>query len=213
MADTEIRAQAGSALSGEAGSPLVEDLAINCHRPSTGASLGARSDAHVSTLLLRLIHSVLLRSLSCIPLLVSPSPPLLSLSPHPPACSTPLRAHQGIYNDPSCFNEENFILDHTVLVVGYHYEGLGSCNSNYFVLRNSWGTEWGENGYMRMAMEFNPYGVCGITSQLGLYPVIQGEQASWQIREEKAAPQVQRGCSIICGIASQLGLYPVTKDE
>ncbi|PRQ29154.1 putative fruit bromelain [Rosa chinensis] len=51
-------------------------------------------------------------------------------------------------------------LDHGVAVVGY---GTSSDGTKYWLVKNSWGTGWGESGYVRMqrdvpAME----GLCGI---------------------------------------------------
>lgn len=77
-----------------------------------------------------------------------------------------------IYNDPDCYDPNTPpILDHAVLVVGYAFAGVGSPNS-YWIILNSWGTGWGDNGYMRMAMTTTPGGICGITKWPGLYPVL-----------------------------------------
>ena len=45
----------------------------------------------------------------------------------------------GIYNEPRCSTST---IDHTVTVVGY--------GDNYFIVKNSWGTSWGEKGYIKM---------------------------------------------------------------
>lgn len=68
----------------------------------------------------------------------------------------------GIFRGPCGLN-----LDHVVTVVGYGGEGL----NKYWIVKNSWGTSWGENGYVRMWKDsaLQP-GVCGI-ALVGSYPV------------------------------------------
>ena len=67
----------------------------------------------------------------------------------------------GIYDEPRC-NE--LWLGHAVGVVGYGEEnGL-----KYWILRNSWGTDWGEKGYARMIR--NKGNQCGLATE-ALIPV------------------------------------------
>lgn len=49
-------------------------------------------------------------------------------------------------------------LDHGVLVVGY--------NSAAWIVKNSWGADWGDNGYIQLARgsAYDPAGQCGILS-------------------------------------------------
>jgi len=54
----------------------------------------------------------------------------------------------GIYDEPSC---SSWNLDHAVGCIGYGSEG----GVNYWIVRNSWGTSWGENGYIRMVKDKN----------------------------------------------------------
>ncbi|CAK9134994.1 unnamed protein product [Ilex paraguariensis] len=58
-------------------------------------------------------------------------------------------------------------LDHGVVVVGYGTEN----GMDYWTVRNSWGTEWGENGYFRMQRNVvgSYTGKCGITMEAS-YP-------------------------------------------
>lgn len=61
----------------------------------------------------------------------------------------------GILNDPSCGTN----LDHGVLAVGYDKTNSAS---PYWIVKNSWGTSWGMNGYVLLALGVNE---CGINSQ------------------------------------------------
>ena len=63
----------------------------------------------------------------------------------------------GIFSD---FEHCGSNLDHAVVLVGYDKIG----DQDYYILRNSWGEEWGENGYMRIAKgkKYEPEGMCGL---------------------------------------------------
>ncbi|KAG8492172.1 hypothetical protein CXB51_009593 [Gossypium anomalum] len=58
---------------------------------------------------------------------------------------------------------------HAVTVVGY---GTGEEGLNYWLVKNSWGETWGENGYIRIQRDMNtPGGLCGIAMEAS-YPII-----------------------------------------
>ncbi|CAI5929814.1 unnamed protein product [Closterium sp. NIES-64] len=69
------------------------------------------------------------------------------------------------------------LLDHVMLAVGYNYVVPGSAQ-NYFILKNSWGPNWGENGYMKIRMEGDAFGTCGMLVNRGLYPVVNAHQTT-----------------------------------
>jgi C1A family cysteine protease len=64
--------------------------------------------------------------------------------------------NQGILNSATCKPNQ----DHAVTAIGYGAEG----GMNYFIVRNSWGGNWGEHGYIRISDEagVNNSGICGI---------------------------------------------------
>ncbi len=72
----------------------------------------------------------------------------------------------GIYSDLDCGTQ----LDHGVLVVGYGIEL--ETDTPYWIIKNSWGKEWGENGYIRIQRNIDDdRGLCGIAMQPSI-PII-----------------------------------------
>jgi C1A family cysteine protease len=60
----------------------------------------------------------------------------------------------GVYYEPQCGNTPDD-LDHTVLLVGYGTEN----GQDYWLVKNSWSTYWGDQGYVKMSRLNNNCGV------------------------------------------------------
>lgn len=71
----------------------------------------------------------------------------------------------GVFDSSGCGHQ----LDHGVLVVGY---GTDS-GKDYWIVKNSWGSSWGEQGYIRLASQADGPGMCGMYMQPS-YPIAGG---------------------------------------
>jgi len=63
----------------------------------------------------------------------------------------------GVLNDPSCGTN----LDHGVTLVGYNNAG----SNPYWIVKNSWGSDWGLSGYLYIAITSDQAAECGINMQ------------------------------------------------
>ncbi|CAJ1961920.1 unnamed protein product [Sphenostylis stenocarpa] len=78
----------------------------------------------------------------------------------------------GIY-DGDCSSDPEDI-DHAILIVGYGSEG----DEDYWIVKNSWGTSWGIEGYIYIRRNTNlRYGVCAI-NYMASYPTKEPTAAS-----------------------------------
>lgn len=61
----------------------------------------------------------------------------------------------GILNDADCF----VWWDHTLIAVGW---GNDAVAGDYYILKNSWGADWGDAGYIKVAATETGKGICGV---------------------------------------------------
>ena len=66
----------------------------------------------------------------------------------------------GILNSAACGTN----LDHAITAVGWGTSGT----QDYYIVRNSWGTGWGQSGYINIAAVAGK-GICGI-QQVSVWP-------------------------------------------
>jgi len=74
----------------------------------------------------------------------------------------------GVFNGTCAQN-----LDHGILAVGYGTDELSGLD--YFLVKNSWGPKWGDNGFFKIsALQTEPggMGVCGILNNFNTAPTV-----------------------------------------
>eukprot|EP00980_Cylindrotheca_fusiformis_P028909 scaffold22672_cov141-Cylindrotheca_fusiformis.AAC.12 len=76
---------------------------------------------------------------------------------------------KGVLTDDKCGKAGN--IDHGVLAVGYGTDL--ETQEPYWLVKNSWGETWGENGYIRMSRNSeNDFGMCAIL-KMASYPEVE----------------------------------------
>ncbi|KAL2343284.1 hypothetical protein Fmac_004569 [Flemingia macrophylla] len=84
----------------------------------------------------------------------------------------------GIYGGENCSKNSRYATL-VCLIVGYGSVG----GEDYWIVKNSWGKKWGENGYLLIKRNVSdewPYGVCAINALPG-YPIKEVSSSSPQL--------------------------------
>lgn len=75
----------------------------------------------------------------------------------------------GVLTDDSCGSSG--AIDHGVLAVGYGTDL--DTQEPYFLVKNSWGAQWGDSGFVKIGRKTkNQYGVCAIL-KLASFPIVE----------------------------------------
>ncbi|CAD7697513.1 unnamed protein product [Ostreobium quekettii] len=83
----------------------------------------------------------------------------------------------GIYDAPC-----GTFLNHGVLAVGYNMTTIHNNHKGYFIIKNSWGTDWGEDGYIKFKMGLDGgMGQCGIAIAAS-YPYMEYDVGDAEVR-------------------------------
>lgn len=80
---------------------------------------------------------------------------------------------RGIYSSDNC-KSGPMDVNHAVLIVGYGVEP--DVGRPYWIVKNSWSSEWGEEGYFKIARGKN---MCGIAT-CASYPILENDQSEFE---------------------------------
>ena len=100
----------------------------------------------------------------------------------------------GVFD--GCPVDQNIQINHAVQLVGY---GTDATDGDYWLVRNSWGGSWGEEGYIRLARRSEPECGTDSTPLMGTACVNDGNDVQY----------VCGTCAILFDIVYPIGTYLV----
>ena len=116
------------------------------------------------------------------------------------SCNTLSNYRSGIMDDDGgCACSDVSCIDHAVLMVGYD----DTTDPPSWILKNSWGSRWGEDGYFRISQrEKGDYGLFGVVShgvQVEMAQNVTGQVDDNYSEPIKAYAWVLIALAILCG--------------
>jgi Papain family cysteine protease len=105
----------------------------------------------------------------------------------------------GIWDDPEKSCTATRSTDHAVTLVGYGTElSQTGVQMDYWIIQNSWGANWGTNGFMKMKRGIN---LCLVASNVA-YPVLK------TVSPQPLTPiYTPTGCDVMQDVFSSTGVY------
>ena len=135
----------------------TEGLELEAEYPYTGYDGTCAADASKEKVKVTADHAVPVNSVAQLKAAIAQAPVSVAIE----ADTMQFQFYSGgVFNSKACGTN----LDHGVAAVGYGTSG----SQDYYIVRNSWGAWWGENGYIRIAA-VDGQGICGIQME-PVYP-------------------------------------------
>lgn len=97
----------------------------------------------------------------------------------------------GIFD--SCDDKENQVVDHAIVAYGYGKgEAPGGGQVKYWHIRNSWGSSWGESGFIRILRQENAQDHCATDAS-----PLEGVDCKYPLATQKTSATVCGMCGIL----------------
>ena len=81
----------------------------------------------------------------------------------------------GVVDAQDCFDNKDpdfSLINHAVLIVGYGTDD--ATGLEYWLIKNSWNTTWGDQGYIKLKTSYwaSDWGICGVQDFI-VYPILK----------------------------------------